>query len=303
MKSDKRSFILWISAGLLILLFFLSFLSVNKKDKREVLKTAYVNSKYENTIEKISISKEGKTLFLNKKNGIWFVADQDFLDFLPADQKKVESFIKELIKVRNLYKISDKIEENNSYGFDSASSFIIKYQTSSQNFPDLIFGNTDFSQVNRYFMTGKSASVYEADTQLDIYSSSSLAVWTEPYILSKAITSIQNEKDIQAIEVDFNGQKKILNSQSTDYSSICAKFLELRHGGAYNPADDLFTDSNKEKLTLKIELGNKTSVDFTLEPCSESSFKIHSLYKGSRLIEYDVKVSLWTYNKIKEIML
>ncbi|MCR4954638.1 MAG: hypothetical protein K6A43_11265 [Treponema sp.] len=314
----NRTLILWGVAGFLILAYILSFAFVQKTDKRKSFKTAYVNAKYKNEINKFKLTKNDESIFLTKQDGIWYVQQNGKNDFIPASQERVQKFIAELIKVRNMYKITDSIQGQNSYIFTLDDAFCIKYQTSLENFPELLFGKMDFAQISRYFMTGKAATVYETDTAIDVFSSVSVQNWSEPYIVSRSLIGNLTAKDVQSVSVSYGNQKKTHNSSSENFYDICTKFLDLRHGGIFYEenaegasSDELNVSSNAhstsdEPLFINLEFGNKSSAEFLIEQKGEGVYKVHCVYKFDRKksqISYNVKISSWTYNKIKEIML
>ena len=305
MKKINKTFYFLASTIILLLLYIFSFFLSSTNDKRKALKSAYVNPKYENQINKIELQKGNECLILTKQNGKWFTAQKENAIFIPADSSRIEKFIKELIKVRNMYKISDKITKDNAFGFDD-SQFCVKYQTESTVFPALYFGKTDFSQVSRYFMSEKYAAVYESDVFLDVYLTTSIQNWCEPFIISNEVTGIKAE-NIQSISVFYDGKKYLKDSSSQDFLSNCQKLLELRHGGSYiEDEESVNQDFEAEKLEFILYFGNKTSASFTITQVSESSFKVACHYdfeRTSSFIDYQLKISLWTYNKIKEIIL
>lgn len=323
MKLNK-TLILWGAAVFLILAYIFSFAFIQKNDKRKSFKTAYVNSKYVNDINKFQLTKNEGVLFFTKHDGKWYVQQNDKDDFIPADKERIQKFLSELIKVRNIYKISDSINTFDAQNFSSDDSYCIKYQTSSKIFSELLFGKMDFAQISRYFMNGKSAAVYETDTSLDVFSSVSVQNWSDPNIVSKALVGNVSIKEVQSIKVILGNKQKLLTSSSENFYDICSKFLDLRHGGIFYDSDseqetsssaNLESNASKtfeEPLFIELEFGNKSSADFLIEQKGEGTFKVHCTYKfekgrssgnSNSTIEYNVKISSWTYNKIKEIML
>lgn len=287
------------------MLYGASFLG-GKKNHRTLLKTAYVNAKNEDKINQIWITKNESTLILQKQAGIWYVVEEKSSNFIPADSKKVQNFINELIKVRNLYKISDRIKAGNAFGFDSPDGVTVKYQTEAAVYPRLYFGSLDFAQISRYFMTEKNTAVYQSDTNLDVYLSSSVQMWSEPFIFSQNLSSIQDARSVQTIKIEAEEKKSILDSSSPDFYDVCSRFMEFRHGGPFSAEKSTENSDEKSDLKLTFSLGNKAQAEFSFYQLEEGLVKVFCKYNFERSassVSYDLKISSWTYNKIKEIML
>ncbi len=284
-KNDK---ILFSSVLILTILFVLSFSkSCTNTDKREVIKTALVNPKYTDEISEIIIQHEDEKLSLIKKNDIWFTQNAI------ADSKKVENLLQDLIKVRKLYKISYTNNKKEAF-FSDSSSFTISY-----SFPggvhSLYFGSQDFSQTSRYLQTDKNTQIYEIDTTFDKYLSINPQNWSEPFIISQIILGKITTQDIQSTKVYFE-------NKVSEISDI-QKLLELRHAG-FPDFEVLFPQ--EKSLTLDLELGNKSQINVEIfSTNSESEYLLCSKYTSSKQEKYTfwVKISEWTYNKIKEITL
>ena len=144
-------------------------------------------------------------------------------------------------------------------------------------------------------MTGESTQVYEIDDSMDSYLTTSIQSWTEPYIISRQIVST----DIQTI----NRKADIENKE---------KLLELRHGGLPELSEltALIINENQNPETeLAIENGDKSRILLEIYKSvnDETSYIIKADYykPDSKSAFYTswLKISSWTYNKIKEITL
>ena len=286
-KFTKNSKILIGLAAILAILYVLSFTkSCTSTDKREKVKTALVNQKYKDSIESIILQDATGTLVLKNIGSFWTVARDTESIYgpiqlrvdIPASPERINNFIEELIKVRNLYKISDKINSNSSLGLTNGTEFHIRYNytnesSDSESFQELIFGNQDFSLSSRYLMTGSNTQIYEIDTSLDTYLTTSVQSWAEPYIISREIIS----PDIQTI-----------TASSTDEA----------HKGI----------KSETLLGLDIENGDKSSIKIKINPLAnqESTYLVETNYfdsEGELIYNSYSTISSWTYNKIKEITL
>ena len=311
---NKTNRILLIIVLVLTCTYIISFTkSCSSTDKREIIKSALVNKKYKDKIKTFELQSEGQLITLSKDDNNWYVIPQDNPNIsLPADNEKIQRFINDLIEVSEMYKLSDKLDKDNAFGFNEPSAFSIRYYLEdSDSFNDIIFGNQDFALSSRYMMSGKNSTVYEISNKFDKYLSTSSQSWTEPFIISQQFLGQIKAKDIQRVIVEGKRNKEDNQyttnlREGTDFNS---KLLELRHGGfppVYYFNLDLF---DNYLLTAKIELGNKNNINMTiaLSPNSnEQEYFVRMEYENNNenlnYVSYS-KISGWTYSKITEIML
>ena len=284
----------------LAVLYVLSFTrSCSTSDSREKIKSALVNQKYQDSITSFELSDSTGSITLKKHENFWTVSSTDNPEIsLPASDERLQNFIKNLITIRNLYKISDKINKNSSLGLTTGTEFHLKYST-QDTFHELIFGNQDFSLSSRYMMTEKSTQVYEIDSSLDTYLTSSIQSWTEPYIISQSVLGQIKAEDIQ--------RTRVLNENHLSSITDSQKLLDLRHGGIPTEEDlsVLYQNSQKPDLTIGLELGNKNEIELKIYPAeSDNEFIVIAEYRkeksDSAYYTSFSKISSWTYNKIKE---
>ncbi len=301
-NDSTKNKILLIITALLAVLYILSFTQVfSSKDRREKLKTSLVNPKYKETISSFELSDAAGTLEIEKKGSFWTA------DSIPVSSERIENLISDLTTIRNLYKISDKITKNSTFGLTNGTEFHLRYFTDT-GFPDLVFGNQDFSLSSRYMMTEKSTQVYETDDSFDKYLTTSIQSWSEPYIISRQVLGHINQKDIQTINITEAENGRVIKYSKLSDTEKINSLLELRHGGTagINSEKVLLADS---LMTLIIELGNKKSIILEIydeKSPNETSYLVKSEYKNEAgKTEYTglCKISGWTYNKIKEITL
>lgn len=291
----KNSRIIYISVAALLILYLLSFTkSCKNTDSREIIKTALINQKYGNQIDEIEFYTEDSLITLVKKDNYWLVKENGREITLPADSKKIQSFITDFTKIRNLYKLSDKNDKNSAFGFQDNNTFTVKY-----NYPEgvhsIYFGNQDFAQTSRYLMTDKNTQVYEIDNTLDKYLSANSLSWTEPFLISQEILGKIKSEDIQSAKVFFENKISAIDDLE--------KLLDLRHGGF--PDFSIALPENQE-LNISMELGNKSTINLTFYSTNlDSQYLVQTEYINSNNSKYSCwcKISSWTYNKIKEIIL
>ena len=294
----KNDAILLILIIFFTLTYLLSFIRQSKKEeKRESVKSALINPKNAGEIYKIEFSSSGEEIELikDKNSGFWFICRKGFEDIITsADKKKIENLLADLTTIRNMYKISDKISQNNSFGLTDSSAFVIRYYY-QESFDELIFGNQDFSLSSRYMMSGRNTNVYEINDEIQKYLSTSIGFWAEPYLIPRAISGIKSAADIQSLSLS-SGRK---------LEKIDQGLIELRHGGL--PTEEEITNCMKSgaELTATFEVGNKVSIIMEFYKNDyENTFlvKTKCISQKSEKVLYS-KISEWTYNKIKEITL
>ena len=305
LKSDKKSKILILITILLTFLYALSFVKSCTSNKREKVKTALVNPKYLKSINSLILHDATGAIEISREGDFWTIKDllqNEKALSLPASGERVENLLNELIKVRNLYTISDKISRKSSLGLNNGTEFHIRYSYDEGSYRELIFGNQDFSLSSRYMMTGESTRVYEIDSSMDTYLTCSIQSWSEPYILSREASS---SNDIQTVSVFITEDGKNESGKIEDIQ----KLTELRHGGLPS-ADEYQTIERENPLAeLEIENGDKSraSLKIYLLPATEGTYLVKADYykadaKRPFYSSYS-KISSWTYNKIKEITL
>lgn len=322
----KKLIISFVIISILLITYIASFFK--STDKRKAINTSLLNTKYLPLINELYISQGDKAIQIVKKNGIWFL--NELSGSIPVEDKRVDDFLKELSKTRTAYKIAGKAKgiggtggtggaekQLDSYGLTDGSELVLRYYfdepqesntdsaTGSGNFYELIFGNHDFSGTSRFFMTGKSAVVYEIDSSLDKYLSTSPQIWYDPYIVSKTIQTKLSYKDIQRIKVDFEGKTSILTTKTESFSEKTSKLLDLRHGGLLE-----YESIGSPQMTITLEKGDTSQIIISIyQTAKDSEYNVEVEHSGAfasdkaGAITVRTKISLWTYNKIKEIML
>ncbi len=321
LKSGRENKILIVITILLAILYTLSFVKNAASDKRDKVKTALVNPKYKESIDSIRLQDSSSCIELKKENGFWIVhltpqenslSEKSYLQIsLPLSQEKINNLLEELIRIRNMYKISDKINKNNSLGLTNGTEFHITYKyqdlnTGTEAFRELIFGNQDFSLSSRYMMTGENTQVYEIDNSMDLYLTTSIQSWAEPYIISRTTANT----DIQSLSIIFTDEKKKKSIKKIrEIDDNVKKLLDLRHGGLPSSDEVIKIDNTEADTEIEIENGDKSKIilKITQSDEQEGTFIVKTLYfrpdEQSAFYTSYSKISSWTYNKIKEITL
>lgn len=312
MLKIKNKYLYIIIVGLLFLYIF-SFV-FQRGDKRTYVKSSLINPSNINKIDSFELFDGDQEKITFRKNGnIWEIIKifDDNLQKLPAETKKIENFLKTASQVVNMYKISDTFTEDNSFMILKPGYIQFKY-TFKDKIYEIFFGAQDFSLSSRYVMSGKSTAIYEISNFLDNYLTTSVQFWCDSSLISQNVFGKIQVSDIQKSYVIFDDKMHIF--------SDLQKLLDLRHGGfisniqsnhdEQNPENAYKNDhQNKEyesKMTIFLELGNKNQITLNLFQLKENSFvSVESVYENSvgEKFVYNSQISLWTYNKIKEITL
>ena len=310
LKKEKINIILIATSIVLFFTYILSFTNFSSTDKRKLVKSALVNNKYIDSINRFELSQGEQKITLSKEKAgggdVWFILAENNTKILPADKELVNNFLFKLTKVVNMYKISDKISQNNSFGLTDSTTFCLKYYFSDSEFQQIFFGNLDFSNSFRYLMSGKTTTVYQVENTIDTFLNTKIQFWAEPNIISKQIINISPDS-IQKITLSKNSKTKSFSSQQKNFREKCFDLLELRHGGIPTPEEfQLINNQNLSKIF--IENGNKSTVELSLFNLDTDSkinnsviIKTEYIFENSKNQTYS-KISNWTYKKILEIL-
>lgn len=310
LKKEKINIILIATSIVLFFTYILSFTNFSSTDKRKLVKTALVNNKYLDSINRFELSQGEQKITLSKEKAgggdVWFILAENNTKILPADKELINNFIIKLTKVINMYKISDKISQNNSFGLTDSSTFCLKYYFSDSEFQQIYFGNLDFSNSFRYLMSGKTTTVYQVENTIDTFLNTKIQFWAEPNIISKQIINISPDS-IQKITLSKNSKTKSFSSQQKNFREKCFDLLELRHGGIPTP-EEFQSINNQNPSKIFIENGNKSTVELSLFNLDTDSkinnsviIKTEYIFENSKNQTYS-KISNWTYKKILEIL-
>lgn len=306
---------LYIIALSLLFLYIFSFI-FQKSDKRKSVKSALINPLYVNKIDSFELFDGDKEKIIFKKNqNVWEIHKyfDNSLQKIPAETKKIENFLKTASEVVNMYKISDTFTENNSFMILKPGYIQLKYTIDNKIY-EIFFGAQDFSLSSRYVMSGKSTAIYEISNYMDNYLTTSVQFWCDSLLISQNVFGKIQASDIQKNYVIFDDKMHTF--------SDLQKLLDLRHGGFVsniqkNQDEQILESANQgqkknqnensiSKMKIFLELGNKNQITLNFIQVKENSFvQVESIYENSsgEKFVYNSQISLWTYNKIKEITL
>ena len=264
----KTKLILYFTLILLVILYLFSFLNFEEKKYNKYVETAFLNSKYLNTIDEITIKKNKDEFSLLKKNNVWI--GKKYNNEFPVEQKLVEKSLNNLIKIRKMYKISDNINTYSSFNLDSSSCFEILCKNSDKIFTQFYVGKSDFSNSKRF--------VLQLETRF----------WNDPYIIPQNLYET-SENVIQKISASTKSESVSFSNKEVNSSDF--KLLELRHGEITSE-----TCNNQTELLMNVEYSNGKVLVLKFVPYTQDSYII--FYSDDKTWKYSAFVSSWTYNRI-----
>ena len=238
-------------------------------------------------IDGIIIQGNNEGLILKRTDDMWLLTDMSNPGSdIPADTQRLAKLFVNLVSKHTMTKTGKKDSTIiNTYGLDETNGTVISLFKNGTEYQRLYFGSTDFSQSRRYFTTLELNSVFLFDSSFENFLSTSVQSWSDPYIISQQL------KD----EVFQMGEPQ----------DVDPKIFELRHGAIAESLIDFPLD-----LSFTIQMGDKSTItlDIYEYPADDSvqEYVVSTTFDSPRLgksFSYKTKISLWTYNKIKEIML
>ena len=308
--TKKKITIVYIFIILLALLYILSFtlFNSNGQKKKYSQQIVFIHEADISNIDGFVIQTPQDSIMIKKSNNMWLVVQNENLDNpIPADIQKLKSLFLALADKKTISKAGSK-SELTSYGLDSKNSSLILIYKNGSLYKTLQFGELDFSQTQRYFTDDELNSVFYFDISFDSFINSSAQSWCDPYIISSQLKdSVFNTGDIQSASVYDYVQSRgaALTTETQDWTTKISKLLELRHGGF---VQKLQPDSQSNLLTkIHLETGNMAQIQIEIFAAdSEEEYITKTTFISEltgQTFTYYTAISLWTYNKIKEIML
>ena len=249
-------------------------------------------------IDGIIIQGGEEGLIFTRKNNMWLLANlDDPNNTIPADTNRLAQLFVNLASKHVMTKSGKKDSETtNAYGLDQTNGTVISIFKDGTEYQRLYFGSTDFSQSRRYFTTLELNSIFLFDSSFENYLTTSVQSWSDPYIISQQL------KD----EVFQMGEPQGVLREPQEPRDL-SKLFELRHGGIAESGLQIL----EPELSFTIQMGDKSTISLEISQIvtdsdSATEYAVKTTFDSPRLSQsftYTTKISLWTYNKIKEIML
>lgn len=288
----------------IFLLSYLPFFNLSSAEKKT--ESALLNKKYEKNITEISITKSKETLILQNRNAVWTGNISDFS--FTTNQINVNRLIKELIKVIDMYKISDSVKYIQHLKLESSEVSDVTVTIKGNDgsiYSKIYFNLDDISLKKLRIRSDSSLSVYEIEDNLSTFLTTSPEFWGDSFIIPQSIFGNILQSNLQRVLFQFSSDKKIVMDKK-NFNSL----LSLRHGNYTNA--QLYASLDKDNpMFLQAELGDKSSLKIDFYPVSNSSgdFLLHYSFYPSDIINpsqsaiiknisYDVLISSWTFERI-----
>ena len=103
LKKEKINIILIATSIVLFFAYILSFTNFSSTDKRKLVKTALVNNKYLDSINRFELSQGEQKITLSKEKAgggdVWFILAENNKKILPADKELINNFIGAKLKI------------------------------------------------------------------------------------------------------------------------------------------------------------------------------------------------------------
>ena len=280
MKNRKLNLFFSFTTVFSFFLFCFSF-SAEKKNSVKSIKSALVNPSYSENIEKIIIQSPQEILVLNSERKWWSCENRGIKTF--AEKKTVSNFIKNLTKIRNMYKISDSINGRMELGLIEGSSQIVTVVGSNGKIlSKLYFGASDSLSSRITVATEKGKICYETEDDFSIYLKTDVDFWSIPEIFF----AIKNPSNLKLSSADLH------------------TLLSLRHGKIYGanafPENAVFEKS----VTLFGQYDSLQRVDFYKRKTQEGFEYFYSQTVEPQVIKDNAvfEVSSWTYERLQKIL-
>lgn len=313
--SSKNIFIVYFLATVLTIFYVLSFGSLNKENKKKA-QSRKINFILESDIPQIDgiiIQDNDGQVIITKENDMWLMCRaEEPENKIPVDVNTLQKLFVLLADTRTIVQAGEKKDAVilKDYGLTAEQAATIAIYKNGTLYHSLMFGNLDFSQSNYYFTDEELNEVYLIDNSFQSYISSSVQIWSDPNIISNQLTTqVFKTGDIQSISAyDYETQTgNALTSDSENWQDITSKLEDLRHGGFATNAEQICRSYNA-KTIVHLETGNlsKITLEIFESPVAENEFIVKTGFDSElnqKSFSYYTAISLWTYNKIKEMIL
>lgn len=294
-----KKFILPALAFFLILFYALSFVDFSKQNEKKF-------SFSSKEISEIEIVRGKSSLTIFDSSGV-FKGVSDYIIF-PVETKIIENVFEKFSSKRTATEIYDSEKNEKSvFGIDENLSYCIKILNSDGTRNEFLFGNSDFSGLNRFVFfkefNDKSLEkkILKTDFNIDEIFHTEIRFWIDPYLIPKSFTPSPFE--IERLEVSYNsktynifpGKKKNLNGTETE---IISKLSDLRHGQVLNAKNN-----NNCVISFKVELSGGEIFSVLIKPYSKTDYSVEYITgKKNDDYNYSVLISNWTFETVLQLL-
>ena len=314
--SKKQLTVIYSIAAILAVFYILSLTVFSKTDnKRHLQQIQLLHEADIPNIDIITIQYGSDSIILSRTDNMWLLVNpKNPEDRIPADTQRLQKFFVLLASKHNMYRAGKSNSTNgNSYGLNESEGTYITLYKNGAVYQQLVFGSLNFSQTERYFTTQELKSVFLAGREFESFISVSQTNWTDPYIISSQLRNdVFTMGEVQtAAFYDYQNKKNgILSNSIPEQKAAIDKLLELRHGGFAEINQNIQQNMSTllHTMTIILELGDKSKItlEFFEHPQLENEYIVQTSFDSERKgksFTYTTQISLWTYNKIREMTL
>lgn len=317
-NTGTKKIILSSTLIFLVLIYVLSFVSVEHNKNKNLFKSALLNTKYE--VSSFVLSEKNQSVKIENYIDFWggtFIKDNECIYF-PCDTKTVNDFVKEAQKIIEMEKVLSLEKKNEkktkeffrTFGLDKENYINVTFYDSDENeISSVYFGFINKSKDRIFIRTEKSNYIYSIPEKIIDYLNVEIDFWNESEILPESVFPIDFKNQIQNIK--YKKQNSLPQNAPMIFTD---KFPSFRHSSS------LFFSQiqNPENPDLSLEIfdgtGNKCLISFvkTIYDGEECYCTIRKIIPGDlwnpeqknfiQKINVQNTVSSWTFNSIVELL-
>lgn len=287
---------------ILLLIFILLIIPFSRKTKNSSKKSALLNPKYKNSVEKIELNfpSESEAFSKNftfyKKGNFWFGEmpvknsvssefqitqnnDSDKIYF-PLDNQTVNNMLEKFTLIVNMYKKSDSLADFSAFNLlENESICILFYDSNNEILSQIYFGKEDDFTSRIAFRIPNQNEVWETDNSFSVYINSQLSFWTDPFLEPQCITRYSRKE----AESSLRHGKILENFLPDDF--VSSESLKKDFGNGNEILYEIFKSNSEIFVKAKFIPGS-----------INSQIEKNALQK----VNYIYSISEWTYEKFLE---
>lgn len=288
---------------ILLLIFILLIIPFSRKTKNFSKKSALLNPKYKNSVEKIELnfpseSEEfSKNFTFYKKGNFWFgempvkkssvsfefqIAQNNDYDkiYFPLDNQTLNNMLEKFTLIVNMYKKSDSQIDFSSFNLlENESTCILFYNSNNEILSKIYFGKEDDFTSRIAFRVPNQNEVWETDNSFSVYINSQISFWADPFLEPQCITRYPRKES----ESSLRHGKILENFLPDDF--VSSESLKKDFGNGNEILYEIFKNDSKIFFKAKFVPGS-----------INSQIEKDALLKAN----YVYSISEWTYEKFLE---
>lgn len=276
---------------ILLVIFILVLLPFSKSSKNSVTKSALLNPKYKNLVEKIEINfpqnnnENFKNFKFYKEGNFWFgempVNQKEGEEiYFPLDNQTINNLLEKFILIVNMYKKSDSQEDFSSFNLlENNSTCIIFYDSNDEILSQIYFGKENNFTSRIAFRIPSQNEVWETDNSFLLYLNSESSFWADPFLEPQCVTRFSRNDAERGLR-----HGKILEDFAPN-NFISSENLKKDFGNGNEIVYEIFKDNSEIFIKAKFIPG-----------IINSEIEKNALQK----VNYIYSISEWTYEKFLE---